>query len=223
MTIDLKIYDRAVLKNNRELTVGDLIEASHGSRIDVRLSGNHHIPYSKCNPTGIFGVAIGRLKNPIDLEESFKSIRFESRPGLNDNLYPQIIARPGTMMVKNLVHTYERLGDAPIYMYTDFDMNNDSKGLAIVIGNLTGFTTKEKTTKESVNHPILSNLLPGFIEYQIYHEGGGCSEPIDFSTVKQKIIEHIVQRDKMSYVFKAPDGNKYPLEQILLSLEEQKD
>ena len=210
MTIDLKIYDNVVLKRNSELAVGDLIEACYGSRIDTKIWGNELVNYSKCDPTGIFGIAIGRLKSPIDLEKWFKSHHYQSELGFNESIYPVIIARPGTMMIKNMVHTQENIDTIPVYMYTDFEMNNDSKGLAIVAGNLTGFTTKEKPEGY---HPILSNLLPGFIEYDM----------IDFSTVKQKIIEHIVQRDKMSYVFKAPDGNKYPLEQILLSLEEQKD
>ncbi len=215
MTIDLKLYDRAVLKNNRELAVGDLIEASHESRIDVRVIGlmDIPIPYSKCNPTGIFGVAIGRLSSPSNLEEAFKK-----KHGYPES--PEIIAKPGTMMVKNIVHTYENEDTVPLYMYTDLDMNNDSKGQAIVAGCLTDFTTKEKPDDF---HPILSNLLQGFIEYEKRYSDGSRSALIDFSTVKQKIIEHIVQRDKKRYVFKAPDGNNYPLEQILLSLEEQKD
>ena len=92
-------------------------------------------------------------------------------------------------------------------MYTDFEMNNDSKGVAIVAGHLTDFKTEEDY---SGTDSILRVLMPGFIN-------------LDFSTVKQKIIEYMVQRDKKMHVFKTPDGNKYPLEQILLSLEEQKD
>lgn len=41
--------------------------------------------------------------------------------------------------------------------------------------------------------------------------------------INEILLDYIVKRQKKKYVFKAPGGKKYPLEQILLSLEEQKD
>ena len=81
MTLDIRIYDKAVLKGKSELAVGDLIEACHGSRIDSRLnSKDEFITYSKSDPTGILGIAIGRLTEPRDLENYFKSTQFKHYP-----------------------------------------------------------------------------------------------------------------------------------------------
>ena len=198
MVINVEIYDNAQLTTKPK--PGQILEALPNSPVLATITSPTPITEGH---TGFFGYVCGRLNGDVHIEKYRLDRIEEFRNPANKQHFNFFMRKEGATLVERLIPFDEEAG-VPIHELSWWNsrLNED---VYLAIGEIVD------ASDYCVKDELSENLESGSVLLSV--------ESAD--EVRAALRDFIQERGKKDYVFVAPTGEEYLLDEILLSLREK--